>query len=381
MSDNKEMTRLRYKASSLSLAVAASLLLHGLFVFGLTGIGGIGLVAAFSDSSLTAYLLPDPTGGPASPNPQVAAAAARAGAAPPLIPAGRTVALPPLPQEESAPPPEPEALKPAPTPEASALPPPVETAQISSAAPAETPPPAEASRAAPPQQPVAGLAALFGGGRESLGYDIYWSGIYVGQATLEARSSEDEVTITSQVRSAPVISAFYKVDDASESRIVDGMPAHFKIKQREGKYRSDKETVFDSAAKKVTFFNHLKGTKNEHPLPAPLTWDVISGFYYLRTQPLEVGAPVYIDVFDSNKFIRVEVKVLGREMAMTELPGIGTVATIKVQPVLTTDGLFKKTGEIYIWLTDDERRIPVRVETQVPIGTVVARLRSLHAAQ
>lgn len=235
-----------------------------------------------------------------------------------------------------------------------------------------------AEPAAAEQQKVEALAPLLKTAfQERLAFDIYWAGIYVGSAVLDAVSSEDEVTITSRVRSAPVISAFYKVEDFSESRIVGGVPAHFKIKQREGKYRSDKETLFDFASKKITFLNHLKGTRDEHTVAEPPIWDVISGFYYLRTQTLEIGKPVYIDVFDSNKFIKVEVKVLAKEQA--ELPGGGDVETIKVQPVLTTDGLFKKSGDIFIWLTNDERKIPVRVETKVPIGTVTAKLKSLDA--
>ena len=42
-------------------------------------------------------------------------------------------------------------------------------------------------------------------------------------------------------------------------------------------------------------------------------WDVISAFYYVRTQPLIVGQTVYLNVFDSNKFLTVEVNVLAKE--------------------------------------------------------------------
>ncbi|TAL26283.1 MAG: DUF3108 domain-containing protein, partial [Nitrospirae bacterium] len=70
--------------------------------------------------------------------------------------------------------------------------------------------------------------------KESFFYDIYWLGIHVGNAVLEASNSKGLVRITSQVHSAPFISTFYKVEDYAESNVINGRPATFKIKQREG---------------------------------------------------------------------------------------------------------------------------------------------------
>ncbi|MBF0558962.1 MAG: DUF3108 domain-containing protein [Nitrospirae bacterium] len=210
--------------------------------------------------------------------------------------------------------------------------------------------------------------------REKLLFSLYWLDIYVGSAELEASSHDDRITIKSQVHSAPFISLFYKVEDHAESTVVDGAASKFRIKQREGKYRSDKETVFDPERKQVTFFNYLKGTTDEHNLNTPEVWDLISGFYYLRTQPFEVGKTIYIDVFDSNKFFRTEVSVLGKERI--KLSDTKAVDTVKVRPVILSEGLFQKSGDVLIWLTDDDYKTPVRVETKVPIGKVVAVLVS-----
>jgi len=209
--------------------------------------------------------------------------------------------------------------------------------------------------------------------RERFSYDIYWLGIQVGNAYLEAVDNNGLLKITSHANSSAIISAFYKVDDYAESLIREGIPVNFRIRQHEGKYKSDKETVFDASNKNVMFFNYLKGTKNEHSIPPGITWDVISGFYYLRTQPLDIGKTVYVNIFDSNKFYRAEVNVLRREKI--EVQGIGEVNTVIVRPELKTEGLFQKKGDVLIWITDDEKRIPVRVETKVPVGDVVAKLR------
>jgi hypothetical protein len=209
--------------------------------------------------------------------------------------------------------------------------------------------------------------------RETFSYDIYWIGIKVGNASLEAIERNGLLKIVSRAHSSAFISTFYQVTDYAESLIKNGAPANFRIKQIEGKYKSDKETIFDDSSKNITFFNHLKGTKTEHSITDKVAWDVISGFYYLRTQPLEVGKTVYIDIFDSDKFYKAEINVLRREKIV--LPGVGEVNTVVVRPELKSDGLFQRKGDILIWLTDDGKRIPVRVETKVPVGDVVAELK------
>jgi hypothetical protein len=79
-------------------------------------------------------------------------------------------------------------------------------------------------------------------------------------------------------------------------------------------------------------------------------------------------------MFDSNKFLNTEVRVLRRDRVEQE--DGRRVPSIVVEPVLTSEGLFKKEGEILIWLTDDERRLPVRMETKLKIGRVTAELKS-----
>ncbi len=83
-----------------------------------------------------------------------------------------------------------------------------------------------------------------------------------------------------------------------------------------------------------------------------------------------------MDIFDSNKFFRAEVNILKKEML--QIPGIGEVSTVLIKPELKSEGLFKKTGDIFIWLTDDDRKIPVRVETKIPVGNVVAELKGIE---
>jgi hypothetical protein len=212
--------------------------------------------------------------------------------------------------------------------------------------------------------------------REKLNYDIYWLGIYAGEASLEAVHDKGNLRITSRAYSSSFVSVFYKVEDFAESLIKEGRPVNFKIKQHEGRYKSDKETMFDFDNRKITYFDYLKKKKKEHTIKDEAIWDVISGFYYLRYQPLKVGRAVYINIFDSNKFLKTEVYILRKEEI--DISGSGKISTIVVKPELKSEGLFRKKGDIFIWLTDDEKRIPVKIKTKVPVGTVVAKLKNLE---
>ncbi len=212
--------------------------------------------------------------------------------------------------------------------------------------------------------------------REKFSYDIYWLGIYVGGAIVEAVNEGDIIRITSQVHSAPVISAFYRVEDYAESRVKDGRPFNFRIRQREGKYRSDKETIFDAGSGKITYYDYLKGIKDEHVVTDNVFWDVISGFYYLRTKELEPEKTVFVDIFDSNKMLNAEVNVLG--LGRVKMPEKGEIDAIIIRPILKSNGLFQHKGDIRVWLSKDENKMPVRVETSVPIGKVTAELRQIE---
>jgi hypothetical protein len=45
-----------------------------------------------------------------------------------------------------------------------------------------------------------------------------------------------------------------------------------------------------------------------------------------------------------------------------------------IEPLVQEGGLFKSDGQILIWVTDDARKMPVKVATKIPIGYVTAEL-------
>ena len=83
------------------------------------------------------------------------------------------------------------------------------------------------------------------------------------------------------------------------------------------------------------------------------------------------GTIFYLQNFFDGKVNKLGVKIHKRETVSVTA---GTFKTIKIEPLVVDGGLFKSEGNIFIWLTDDENKVPVKVSTKILIGDVYAEL-------
>ncbi len=210
---------------------------------------------------------------------------------------------------------------------------------------------------------------------ERLKYNIYWLGIRAGNASFEVTDTPEGISITTLAESARFISIFYKVKDFAKSILKhDGYPLTYILKTSEGRHKKDKSVFFESGPsgkfRKIYYNNRLNNTKMEINLEKQV-YDPLSGFYEIRKRPLQPGISEYLNIFDSKKLWNVEVQVLGKEYI--KVPA-GNFDTIIIKPLLSSEGIFSKKGEMHIWLTNDEKRIPVMVKSKIKIGNFVAKL-------
>jgi len=211
---------------------------------------------------------------------------------------------------------------------------------------------------------------------ERLEYQLLWNGIHAGTSTLSITHKDGLFKITSTAKSADFISLFYEVNDRAESvcRNDSFIPITYTLKLREGTKKKHKEVqFFINGTKKAVHIDHLKNERREIELPER-AMDPLASFYYLRTLPLEVGKSTFVKIFDSKKVWNVEVQVLRKEKINTWL---GTFDTILVKPLMQSEGIFMRKGDIYIWLSDDKKRIPVMLKTEVKVGSVKAVLKKI----
>jgi hypothetical protein len=98
-------------------------------------------------------------------------------------------------------------------------------------------------------------------------------------------------------------------------------------------------------------------------------------FYFVRVTPLEVGKKYTYDRYFRKDKNPVTIEVMKRERM--ELPDGSKVQCLVLHPTIDTKGLFSKRSETRIWLTDDDRRLPVQIRTKFPFGTITLRLNDM----
>ena len=145
----------------------------------------------------------------------------------------------------------------------------------------------------------------------------------------------------------------------------------------QGKRARVSEAVFDHQAHKVTWSER---DPNQSGAPALTTLDfsepiqdVLTVIYFLRTQRLEVGKSLDIPITDSGRVFRMSVAVVERKRIDTVL---GRVNAFRVEPAMFgAANLSRSRGQLSIWITDDDRHLPVKAQLKVDIGTFDIKLK------
>jgi hypothetical protein len=207
---------------------------------------------------------------------------------------------------------------------------------------------------------------------ESLRFSVNYGIINAGSAYLEVPqvrqwNGRPVYALLARAESNRFFSGIYKVRTRIESLWDSAGHYSFRYQEsrREGKHRAQSEIVFDYAKQEARY-----GDGQTFPIP-PEVQDALSSFYYTRTQALPLGGSVFFDYHASRKSVPLEVKVVGRERIETPA---GKFQCVVIEPVLKAGGIFKNKGRLVIWLTDDERRMPVLMKSRVLIGSISATL-------
>jgi len=154
--------------------------------------------------------------------------------------------------------------------------------------------------------------------------------------------------------------------------------------EEQGKRLRASEAVFDHEARKVTW-TERDPNQTQPPRISTLDFsepiqDILTVIYFLRTQKLEVGKSFDVPLSDSGRVYRFSVAVVERKQLKTVL---GRVNAVRIDPGLFGEnGLVRSRGSLSIWITDDSRRLPVKAQLRVNIGTFDIKLKRVtHAGE
>lgn len=200
-------------------------------------------------------------------------------------------------------------------------------------------------------------------------------------------ANADELEIKSNARSKGTMLKLFRysflqeytsIVDLSNFRIVN-TTKHDVQKERV----RDSEALFDYTAKRVTYVETDPKDANRPPrtiaseITDPMN-DMVSAIYALRMSELAVGKKFELLVSDSGLVYKVPVSVTKREQLGTD---IGKVWCYRVEPeIFGTGRLIERKGKMVLWITEDNRRIPVKASVDMDIGKAEIKIKSVTAA-
>jgi len=214
---------------------------------------------------------------------------------------------------------------------------------------------------------------------ERLEYVLKWSGIAAGDSVMEIVQGDDFdgaplYRVISTAKSRSIVDVFYKVRNHYESHIhpFDGFSRKYIFNMREGGKRENKVLIFEPDKKIVTrIWKKDDQTQSRIYEIREGTHDNLSALYALRNEPLNLGDSYNYRVFESKKNWDLVIDVIAEEETQV---AAGKFRTVVVHPKLKFEGIFRRKGELHVYMTDDQWHIPVLMKSKVKIGSIDAEL-------
>lgn len=235
-----------------------------------------------------------------------------------------------------------------------------------------SPAPQISLNAGPPSAPPA---------HEAFDYSVEWRLINAGKAHLEwdaaSAGSPTAGNVKLHVESAGLVSRLFLVNDEYTAAMRSGFCAESTLIQaQEGGRHKETRVTYDDVARKAFYVEKdlIKNTTITHDVAIPAcVHDLIGGLIAMRFVRLDPGKTAQIPVSDGKKFVMAKVESQREEPLKT---AFGVVNTVKYEVYLFDNVLFRRSGHLHVWITDDERRLPIQLEVRLTftIGTITFRL-------
>lgn len=214
-----------------------------------------------------------------------------------------------------------------------------------------------------------------------LHYGVEWRLVHSGNIQLGWNPQPNHTTAgeaSLHLETSGVVARLYKVDNRYKVSLADSFCAVSSgYKMHEGN-RQRETTVNYDRERKQAFYLEKDLVKNSIIKEAsvstpPCVQDVVGGLMALRINRVDIGKSITLPISDGKKFADVKISALDREEINTPA---GKFKTIRHEVFLMNNVIYGRRGRVYVWLTDDERRVPVQIRVRLPvlIGTITLQL-------
>lgn len=230
-----------------------------------------------------------------------------------------------------------------------------------------------------PQETFCGIRNTSFHAGEQLAYTVYYNvaGVFVnaGSATftaaLERLNGRPVFHVVGDGKTHSSYDWVYKVRDRYETYIDTATlkPLKFVRNVNEGGYKKYENVSFNHTA------NTAVTNKGVYKVPHCVQ-DVVSSMYYARNIDFDRYKPgdrIPFSMFLDNEVYNMYIRYLGKEDVKTRY---GTFRAIKFKPLLLKGNIFEGGEKMTVWVSDDDNKIPVRLESPIVVGSVKMDLTS-----
>lgn len=225
---------------------------------------------------------------------------------------------------------------------------------------------------------------------EEISMAIEFMGLTMGHivfATMESTKigNKEVYHLAARLKTASFYNFIYEVDNKLNSYVEQEkfLPVKYSYIQNESKQDVDDLQLFDAETLKTYSFYHRvtdkKDKKKQRERFTPVFFqDPFSLLYYIRSLPLAEGEKYLVPVVNKGETLRMSIEVEKREEIGTE---IGDKQAIKVIIVIDSDGDSFKKGNLEFWLSDDERRILLKLKGKTKMGSLKGAISKYKAGR
>jgi hypothetical protein len=212
--------------------------------------------------------------------------------------------------------------------------------------------------------------------------DIHYLGMTVGKILVVNKGKKiiggKEVWhLHSRFKSAPFYSNIYELDDTVDTYVEteNFLSVRYSLIQRESKQEIDDLQLHDRDQLKTFWFykqkksnGKIKNKKEEKPIPY-FSIDPFSVLFFYQGLPLADKDVYEIPIINKGKILILKSVVEGRESLETE---VGNKKAVRIHATTQYSGEHLKSGDLYFWFSDDEKRTLLKAKAKIKIGSVTA---------
>lgn len=214
---------------------------------------------------------------------------------------------------------------------------------------------------------------------QRLFYSAEWRLVHAGDVEVESSGVESLRMI---LKTTGLVRTFIKVDNRFQASYLSGWcAAATELEAHEGKRHRETKVRYDAEARKAHYLErdlekHAIVAENFLEIPA-CVHDVTAGLQKLRQMLPPPGTVLELPVSDGKKAVMARVEAQRTERVRTP---VGEFQAIRYEAFLMSGVLYRRKGRLFVWISQDERRLPVQIRIRMPfyIGTVTLKLEKVE---